>query len=101
MDFEIGHVVRSAAGHDRGDLFMIIGIDGDYLLLADGKARQTDAPKRKKKKHVHREGVSASPAALRLLKGERAGNNEIRRALAAFGGQTGQKGGKTAWQRTI
>lgn len=84
MDFEIGHVVRSAAGHDRGDLFMIVGIEGDYLLLADGKTRRTEKPKRKKKKHVHREGASAGPAALRLLKGERAGNQEIRRALAAF-----------------
>lgn len=101
MEFEIGHVVRSAAGHDRGDLFLIVGIDGDYLLLADGRTRKTEKPKRKKKKHVHREGVSASPAALRLRKGERAGNNEIRRALAVFGGQTGQEGGKTAWQRTI
>lgn len=101
MELEIGHVVRSAAGHDRGGLFLVVGIDGEYLLLADGKARRTEKPKRKKRKHVRFEGASASAAALRLRKGERAGNNEIRRALAAFGGQTGQEGGKTAWQRTI
>jgi ribosomal protein L14E/L6E/L27E len=83
MDFEIGHVVRSAAGHDRGDLFMIVGIEGDYLLLADGKTRRTEKPKRKKKS-MHREGASAGPAALRLLKVKGPVIKKFRRALAAF-----------------
>ncbi|MCD8023693.1 MAG: KOW domain-containing RNA-binding protein [Lachnospiraceae bacterium] len=65
----------SLAGHDKGNLFVILeepsasmrgeGVpsgqpersglrqnDGDYYLLADGKSRTLEHPKRKKAKHV-------------------------------------------------
>ena len=37
MTFLPGDVVRSAAGHDRGDLFLVCRAEGDFLWLADGK----------------------------------------------------------------
>ena len=42
----------SAAGHDRGTLYLVLGEDGDRVLLADGKLRKLAQPKRKNRKHV-------------------------------------------------
>ena len=42
----------SAAGHDRGTLYLVLGEDGDRVLLADGKLRKLSRPKRKNRKHV-------------------------------------------------
>ena len=42
----------STAGHDRGRLYLVLGEDGDRLLLADGKLRKLSSPKRKNRRHV-------------------------------------------------
>lgn len=47
-----GMVVRSLAGHDKTQLFVIISVDGEYVYLADGKCKTMDHLKKKKKKHV-------------------------------------------------
>ena len=48
-----GMIVRSLAGHDKGELMVVVGVDGDgRLLLADGRRRKLAAPKKKKEKHV-------------------------------------------------
>ena len=77
-------IVLSLAGHDEGKLFVAVGSDGGYLLLADGKGRKLDAPKRKRRKHVRGVGTSAHPAIIRLQRGELVSDKDLRRALAAF-----------------
>lgn len=91
----IARIVRSRAGHDKGDLFCVIGTDGELLLLADGKRRTVTSPKRKKRRHVAEMGTYGHPAIRRLLCGEPVSNSELRRALAAFRDQ----GGNKAWQK--
>jgi ribosomal protein L14E/L6E/L27E len=49
-----GNIVVSTAGHDKGLPFAVVGVDGvdgQYLLLADGKTRLITKPKKKKIKH--------------------------------------------------
>ena len=48
----LGRLVVSRAGHDKGTLLCVLATDGEYLMLADGRRRKVQAPKRKKKKHV-------------------------------------------------
>ena len=48
----IGGVAQSVAGRDKGRLYLIVGAEGEKLLLADGKYRQVSNPKVKNKKHV-------------------------------------------------
>ena len=84
MDLRRGDVVRSLAGHDKGRLFCVTDTDGTFLLLADGKERKLNSPKRKRIKHVQRAGSSDHPVLLRLRAGEPVGDNEMRKALAAF-----------------
>ena len=50
-----GQIVKSKAGHDKGDVFVVIKVlDCDYVLVADGNRRKTDNPKKKKVKHLQR-----------------------------------------------
>ena len=42
----------SAAGHDRGTLYLVLKEDGNSVLLADGKLPKLSRPKRKNRKHV-------------------------------------------------
>ena len=42
----------AAAGHDRGTLYLVLREEGDRVLLADGKLRKLDRPKKKNRKHV-------------------------------------------------
>ncbi len=50
--FETGMLARSKAGRDAGKVFVIIGVDGEYVYLADGGLKTIDRPKKKKKKHT-------------------------------------------------
>ncbi len=53
-ELKLGSIVKSKAGHDRGSLLVVIGIEagGEMLILADGKRRNVQKPKRKKLRHV-------------------------------------------------
>ena len=77
MAYEKAQIVRSLAGHDKGDVFCILDTEGPYLLLADGKRRKTAV-------HVACAGEFHHPALERIRAGEEAVDSEIRRALAAF-----------------
>jgi len=48
----IGQVVFAKAGRDKGDAFVVILLQNEYLYLVDGKRRTLDKPKKKKAKHV-------------------------------------------------
>ena len=82
MTFLRGDVVRSVAGHDRGDLFLVLREEGDFLWLVDGKCRKLETPKKKRRKHVVSAGVWTHPVAARLQDGEPVLDSDIRRALA-------------------
>ena len=59
-----GELVRSLAGHDKSEIYIIIETDGAYVYLADGRIRTLDRPKKKKIKHVEPLGAACSEAAL-------------------------------------
>ena len=47
-----GSVVRAEAGRDGGGYFVVTDCDEKYCLIADGKSRKLDKPKRKNIKHI-------------------------------------------------
>lgn len=49
---EIGMLAKSKAGHDKGHVYVICGVDETYVYLTDGKTRTLEHAKKKKKKHV-------------------------------------------------
>ena len=93
MDIARSNIVKSIAGRDAGSLFFVLATEGDFLLLADGKQRRLENPKRKRRKHVALVGESHSLVAEKIRSSEKITNSELRKALAAFsGGNQDQEG---------
>jgi len=80
--FNIADVVIATAGREYGNLFYVIGTDGEYLLLANGKDRTLEKPKRKKSKHASKVLRSETRVAAKLRAGDKVLNSELRRDLA-------------------
>ena len=84
-NFIVSDVVLSTTGRDMGKMFYVIDVDGDYLLLANGKDRTLDKPKRKKQKHVQKVLRSETRVAVKLQNGDKVLNSELRKELAFLG----------------
>ena len=80
----IADVVQSTAGRDQGEFFYVIHEEAQYLYLANGKDRQLDKPKRKKRKHVQKVLRSETRVANKLRAGDKVLNGELRRDLASL-----------------
>ena len=78
----ISDIVVSNAGRDRDQLFYVIGTDGVYTLLANGKDRRLEKPKRKKCKHVNKVLCAETRVAAKLIAGDKVLNSELRKYLA-------------------
>ena len=81
-NIQISDVVISTAGRDQGQLFYVIGVDGTFVTLANGKNRTLEKPKRKKCKHVEKVLRSETRVAAKLLSGDKVLNSELRKDLA-------------------
>ena len=57
MEIELGMIVYSKSGRDKGRPFVVTGIEGDYVYLVDGDMRKLAKPKRKKKIHLQKRAV--------------------------------------------
>ena len=86
MDIARSDIVKSTAGRDKGKFFFVLGTEEDFLLLADGKTRKLESPKRKKRKHTAFQAHSDCRVAEKIRSGEKFTNSELRRTLAQFGG---------------
>ena len=84
MEIAKSNIVRSAAGRDKGELFVVLAVEGEFLLLADGKARKVEHPKRKKRRHVRFVSEEVTQLSERIISNEKITNSELRRTLAAF-----------------
>lgn len=87
MEIAKSDIVRSDAGRDRGKIFIVLAVEGEYLLLADGKGRRVEAPKRKKRRHVLFVAADESHLADKIKRSEKITNSELRRTLAAYCGE--------------
>ena len=82
MDIAKSNIVRSNAGHDKGKLFVVLAVEGEFLLLADGKSRKVESPKRKKRRHVLFVSAEETRLAEKIKSEEKITNSELRRTLA-------------------
>ena len=93
MDSAKSNIVRSVAGRDAGKYFFVLATEEDFLLLADGKHRRLESPKRKRARHVQFVAESDSAVAEKIRSSEKITNSELRKAIAAYdGGNQDQEG---------
>ena len=81
-DIQISDVVISVRGRDQGEIFYVVGREEEFLLLANGKNRTLEEPKRKKQKHVEKVLRSETRVAEKIRSGDKVLNGELRRDLA-------------------
>ena len=84
-EFMIADVVKPTAGREADSLYYVVGVEGDYLLLANGKDRSLEKPKRKKRKHANKVLRSETRVAQKLRSGDKVLDSELRRDLAYLG----------------
>lgn len=87
MDISKSDIIESLAGRDKGKLFYVIETEENFVLIADGRGRKLENPKRKKLKHVRRVSRTETRVAVKIQNGDKVLNSELRRDLAAFGQQ--------------
>ena len=84
MEIGKSDMIVSLAGRDKGQFFFVVDTDGDYVLIADGKGRKLETPKRKKRKHIQKVLQADTRVAEKIRNGDKVLNSELRRELAVF-----------------
>ncbi|MBQ8974438.1 MAG: KOW domain-containing RNA-binding protein [Oscillospiraceae bacterium] len=89
----VGNVVMSANGRDKGKMFYLVSIEGDYAYIADGRGRRLEKPKKKKLRHLQFKADGSDRVAEKLRNGEKLTNIELRRAVTVYNGGGEERGG--------
>ena len=81
-----GQLVKSKAGHDRGDIFIVVGVQDDrYVFIADGDKRRIENPKKKKNRHLQPYNRFSKVIADMIERGSEISNPLISRELEKSG----------------
>ncbi len=75
---QVGELVQSLAGHDRGDFFLVIRQEGNLVWICDGKRRKAVCCKRKNQKHIAGSGLICDWVEKQP---ERVNNTSVRKAI--------------------
>ena len=81
MEFQIGDIVISTMGRDRGLYFIVVKVEENYVYLVDGALRKVDNPKKKKTKHIELTSMHEENIANRVINRHKITNQDIKRAL--------------------
>ena len=68
MNWDKGTVVKGLCGREKDHKLCVVGSEEGYLLLADGKERRIEHPKRKNPKHVENLHETLNEAQMRTNK---------------------------------
>lgn len=84
-DWQIGQVVKSKAGRDKGRVFVVIGkFDDQHFLVTDGDLRKIEKPKKKKIKHLQKYNDIIWQIKEKIQNGDKLTNEEIRKFLEPY-----------------
>ena len=80
--FSLGDLVLSKAGRDGGEIFLVVGVDGDFANIVDGKIRKVSNPKKKKIKHLEKFLVGgAIDLAIKIKGGQPVSNERVKKVI--------------------
>lgn len=80
----IGEIVNAKAGRDKGNYFVVISVDGEYVKICDGRRRKLENPKKKKLKHLRLKVGVSDFIRNKLLKNDKITNTQIRNELLEY-----------------
>jgi len=80
QNLQVGQLVYSTAGRDKGQLYVVVGINtkDSCVLLANGKSRKISNPKPKNLKHIKETDIISKDIQERILKGKKPSNADIK-----------------------
>ncbi len=78
---EIGNIVISTMGRDKGEYFIVVGVEENYVYLVDGAIRKIDRPKKKKIKHITTTNMHDENIKERVINQYKITNHDIKKAL--------------------
>ena len=85
-DLDIGQIVKSKAGRDKGKFFVVFGkIDSKHVVIVDGSLRRVDNPKKKQIKHLAKTNITSDAIKAAILNKEKISNAFIRKELEKLG----------------
>lgn len=85
MDVYPGLIVKSTAGRDKDKFFVVLSTADDiYCMIADGRTRKVDMPKKKKIKHLIATDVCSEGIKEKLQTAQTVTNSMVRKELKAF-----------------
>lgn len=82
--YEVGSLVISKAGHDKGQIYVIIKVDEEYIYLSDGIYKTLDKLKKKKRKHIQRINYIDEQINKKIKNHEPMVNEEIKRTIKLY-----------------
>lgn len=82
MDVQIGLLVKSKAGHDKNQIYVIVDEKSDGVFVADGRLKPVEKPKKKNRKHIQVIKVHVKDLVLKEQATLR--NEDIRYALRLY-----------------
>jgi len=59
---QVGQIVISKSGRDKGRYFVVVGTEGEFVFYVDGELRKLARPKKKKLRHVKFIGLELDTA---------------------------------------
>ena len=77
-------LARSKAGHDNGQIYVIIKEEEEYVYLADGRLKPAARPKKKNRKHIQIIKKIPGPVEELLCRETLPGDVELKRALKLY-----------------
>jgi ribosomal protein L14E/L6E/L27E len=78
----LGQRVSSTTGRDRGCNYFVVGYENGRVLVADGKRRKLEHPKRKNPMHLKRRREQDKELGKKLQEGQKVTNAELTAALS-------------------
>lgn len=82
--YEVGSLVKSKAGHDKDQIYVIIKADDEYIYLSDGIYKTLDKLKKKKRKHIQRINYVDDVLSKKIKNHEKIINEEIKRTIKLY-----------------
>lgn len=85
MDVYPGRIVKSTAGREKDKYFVVLDVIDDlYCLIADGRTRKVDMPKKKKIKHLVLLDACSEGIKEKIETAQTVTNSMVRKELTSF-----------------